>query len=228
MLSHESAAREWAIELVDDDQTDRLTVPRHNGRYALAGWLIRRSDVAEADVRVRDGLRLTSVRRTLRDLAIALTLSRAVAAVDSAVRQKLVRLPDLSLYAAAQRGPGARRFQQVVGLADPRSGSVLESLLRLLLVEAGLLPFQTQHVIRDRFGNFVARVDFCWPAHRLVVEADGFAFHSDRDAYRRDRQRMNELELLGWRVLRFTWEDVQRRPKHVVALISECLQPAAA
>jgi very-short-patch-repair endonuclease len=60
------------------------------------------------------------------------------------------------------------------------------------------------------------------------VEADGFAFHSDRVAYRRDRERLNELEQLGGRVLRFTWEDVVARPEHVLALVQECLDQAAA
>jgi very-short-patch-repair endonuclease len=59
------------------------------------------------------------------------------------------------------------------------------------------------------------------------VEADGFAFHADRLAYRRDRERQNQLERLGWRVLRFTWEDVRGRPEHVVALIRDCLRIAA-
>jgi very-short-patch-repair endonuclease len=71
-------------------------------------------------------------------------------------------------------------------------------------------------------------VDFCWPEHRLVVEADGFAFHADRGSYRRDRERQNDLERLGWRVLRFTWEDVQGRPEYVVALVRGCLETAAA
>lgn len=60
------------------------------------------------------------------------------------------------------------------------------------------------------------------------MEADGYAYHSDRAAYRRDRERLNQLERLGWRVLRFTWEDVRGRPDHVVALVRECLAAAAA
>ena len=109
---------------------------------------------------------------------------------------------------------------------DRQAESVLETLLRLVLHGAGLRP-RTQYTIRDR-RTFVARVDFCWPEQRLVVEADGFAFHSDRAAYRRDRDRHNDLERLGWRVLRFTWEDVHRRPEHVVGLVRECLGVAAA
>lgn len=80
-----------------------------------------------------------------------------------------------------------------------------------------------QFVVRNEDGSFLARVDFCWPALGLIVEADGFAFHADRAAYRKDRERLNGLERLGWRVLRFTWEDVVSRPDYVLELVAECL-----
>jgi very-short-patch-repair endonuclease len=73
----------------------------------------------------------------------------------------------------------------------------------------------------------VARVDFAWPAARLIVEADGFAYHSDRESYRRDRERLNHLERLGWRVLRFTWEDVVSRPEYVTNLVGAVLRQVA-
>ena len=103
------------------------------------------------------------------------------------------------------------------------SGSAPESLLWVLLALSALPMPETQVVLRDRDGTFVARVDFAWRAPRLVVEADGFAFHSDREAYRRDRERLKALERLGWRVLRFTWEDVRSRPDHVVTTVRACL-----
>lgn len=93
-------------------------------------------------------------------------------------------------------------------LVDPDCGSVLESLCRVLLLLAGLGPVETQLVVRSRTGQFVGRVDFAWSKERLVVETDGFAFHADRRAYRADRRRGNALVLAGWRLLRFSWEDV--------------------
>jgi very-short-patch-repair endonuclease len=103
----------------------------------------------------------------------------------------------------------------------------MESLLRVLLHEAGIPRPRTQYRVREH-GQEVARVDFCWPEQRLVVEADGYAFHSSRDDYRRDRRRMNDLERLGWRVLRFSWEDVTQRPDYVSGLVRACLVPLAA
>lgn len=226
VLSHHTAARAWGIELVDDDGSQHLTVPRNNARYALEGWQVHRADLPEDHVVHDLGARLTAPLRTVRDLALWLPLDAGVAAGDSAVRAGLVGATALRGALEAVGGPGSRRASRVAGLLDPLSGSVLESLLRVRLVTAGLTGFVTQHEIRDG-RRVVARVDFCWPSHRLVVEADGFAFHSDRSAYRRDRERMNELERLGWRVLRFTWEDVRGRPARVVAMIAECLAQAA-
>lgn len=227
VLSHQSAARQWGIELVEDGD-DWITIGRNYGRYVVPGWRIRRSDIPDSDiVLTADGLRVTTVRRTLRDLLSVLPLAEAVAAIDSALRQDLVSPAALAGYAAAQRGPGSPRLSHALVLADPRSGSVLESLARVQMVVNGLLGFRTQYVIRDG-RRFVARVDFCWPGQRLVVELDGFAFHSDREHYRRDRERMNQLERLGWRVLRFTWEDVRCRPTHVVSVVRDLLGASVA
>jgi hypothetical protein len=227
VLSHESAARVLRIELVEDSGVQRLTVPRNRSRVALEGWDVRRAPLSDADLaRTTSGLVLTGPTRTVVDLARVLPRARAVAAADSALRKGIVTVAALSTTLRAGRGPGASQLCAVAALLDPLSGSVLESLLRVLLVEAGMAPPLRQHEVRAG-GFLVGRVDFCWPAHRLVVEADGFEHHSDREDYRRDRQRLNQLVSLGWRVLRFSWEDVVHRPAYVVALVRTCLSAGA-
>lgn len=226
-LSHEVAARLLGIELVDDDGTCRVTVPRNHSRRTAPGWRVVRADVPELEVLEEDGLRCTDAARTTRDLARVLPFPEAVAAADSALRQGIMSAEAVPLMLRAQ-GRGAAKVRRVGRHVDGLSGSVLESLLRVALAEAGIPAPRTQHRILDEHGDEVARVDFCWPEQRLIVEADGFAFHSGREDYRRDRRRMNELERLAWRVLRFTWEDVTQRPGHVAALVSACLLPLAA
>ena len=174
-----------------------------------------------------DGVPCTTAERTVLDLSRELPLEEAVVAADSAIRQRLVPTAALTIRLSAAWGRRAAAARTVAGALDPLAESVLETLLRLTLRDAGLRPV-TQHEIRDADGRLVARVDFCWPAERLVVEADGFAFHADRAAYRRDRERLNALERLGWRVLRFTWEDVRGRPEHIVSLVRGCLAEVAA
>lgn len=222
-LSHEEAARRLGIELADDTGKRRVTVPRNVSRVLAEGWVVLRRDLADTDVDVQEGLRITRPGRTVRDLAGVLPLAHAVAAADSALRHSLVIAPVLQRLLAGAMGRGAAGIRAVGALLDPGSGSVLESLFRVLVVSASLPLPVTQHLVRNEFGAVVARVDFCWLEARLVVEVDGFAFHSDREAYRRDRWRMNELERLGWRVLRITWEDVHTHPEILIDLVSECL-----
>lgn len=223
-LSHESAARDQGLEVVDDGGRQSLTVPRNRSRVVLPGWDVHRRDVEVVEVR---GRRVTSPVRTVVDLAGDRPLSRGVAVADSAVRLKLVTSAVLVAALVARPGPNRAARRAVAALVDPASGSVLESLFRVLVHETGLPPPRTQYDVRDG-RRFVARVDFCWPAQRLVVEVDGFAFHSDRAAYRADRRRMNELERLGWRVLRFSWEDVVSGEAYVVATLRALLDAAAA
>jgi very-short-patch-repair endonuclease len=225
-LSHESAAQLLGIELLDPRRA-RITVPRSRSRLTIPGWDIVRADVGAADRELANDLPFTGAVRTAVDLCRVLPFEDAVVAVDSTLRAHPSLESELMARLTSSWGRGASALRAVAAAADPLSGSVLETLLRLVLRDARLSPL-SQQVIRDRDGSFVARVDFCWPAERLVVEADGFAYHSDRAAYRKDRERLNALERLGWRVLRFTWEDVRGRPTHVVACVRECLAAAAA
>lgn len=180
-LSHQSAARVHGIELLQDDGTRHLTVPLSWSHARLDGWVVT----------------------SLADLSRVLSL-QAVEAADSAVRTGLVTVPDLLDLLLGARGPGVGRLRAVGRHVDPLSGLVIESAARVELWLAGLPPPVLQHEVRTEHGRLVARVDLAWPQQRLLVEVDGFAFHSDRVAYRRDREKMNDLERLGWRVLRVT------------------------
>lgn len=219
-----SAASVWGIELVEDSATRDVTVGRNRGGATWPGTTVRRRDLAVEDCTVVDGLRVTTALRTVLDLARALPLDEAVAAADSALRRELVTVEQLvAAVAATPAARGRPDLVRVVALVDRESGSVLESLCRVLLVLAGLAPPETQYVVRGRDGRFVGRVDFAWPDARLVVEVDGFAFHSEREQYRADRRRGNALVLSGWRVLRFGWEDVRHHPDLLVEQVRAAL-----
>ena len=65
--------------------------------------------------------------------------------------------------------------------------------------------------------------DFYWPHCRLVVEADSYRWHRSPSALNDDRERDVELTLAGYRTLRFTYEQVTRRPDYVVRAIRGAL-----
>jgi hypothetical protein len=223
-VSHTSAAILWGMELAASPSGLTVTVQRNRSRVAAAGARVHRQDLPVDDRVHRDGLWLTTPLRTVIDLCRVLPLPEAVVVADSALRRGLVTVDDLvralrELPAAVGRG----RVAAVVRLMDPRSGSVLESLCRVLLHLAGLPGPKTQLGVRGAGGGWIGRVDFGWPEERLVVETDGFAFHADRASYRVDRRRSNALVLAGWRVLRFSWEDVVHAPDTVVAEVRAAL-----
>ena len=221
VASHQDAARLLGIELVQPSPVRHVTVARCRSRLSHAGTQVHRADLeAVAEV---DGIPVTPPLRTVVDLCRSLPLTHGVAAADSALRRRLVTAAAL-VAAAAELAPAVGRPQvrEALTRVDPLSGSILESLCRLVLEDAGLRPFETQHVVGDD-RDPIGRVDFAWPEQRLVVEVDGFAFHSDRVAYRSDRRRGNALVLAGWRVLRFTWEDVVGAPQVMVAVVRHAL-----
>jgi hypothetical protein len=227
-VSHEDAALLWGMELVSTPEKRTVTIGRNRSRASGRGAKIHRRNLT-GDERVhRDGLWLTSELRTVLDLCRSLPLHEAVVLTDSALRRRLVTVEELTgALCDVPPGVGRDRIARVLQLIDPESGSVLESLCRVLLARAGLAPEQTQLVVRTRSGRWIGRVDFAWPSARLVVETDGFAFHADRASYRKDRRRGNGLVLAGWRVLRFSWEDVVHDPDEVVEAVREALQQRA-
>ena len=225
--SHEDAALLWGMELAVTPQGRSVTVERNRSRAAHSGTTVHRSNLRAGEREERVGIWRTSALRTVLDLCRSLPLHEAVAVTDSALRRALVTVEELTgALCELPAGAGRDRVARVLTMVDLQCGSVLESLARVLLIQAGLAPEQTQHVVRTAAGRWIGRVDFAWPSVRLVVETDGFAFHADRATYRKDRRRGNALVLAGWRVLRFSWEDVVSQPEQVVAAVRALLAAA--
>ncbi|MEI4270374.1 DUF559 domain-containing protein [Klenkia sp. LSe6-5] len=90
----------------------------------------------------------------------------------------------------------------------------------MVLWRAGLRP-ESQHVVVDGRGGFVARVDLAFPRQRVAVEYDG-AWHGEPGQFARDRRRLNALQAAGWRVLHVTAADLHR-PEALVARVRALL-----
>ena len=89
--------------------------------------------------------------------------------------------------------------------------SHLEDLFLDLIRRADLSPPRANVLIEAQL------VDFAWPEHHLIVELDGFAFHTDHEAFENDRRRDTELQKRGWRVLRITYRRLHNDPAGVIA-----------
>jgi very-short-patch-repair endonuclease len=213
----------WGL-LVEPGRTVEVAVDHGRGAVAAPGvraWQ-RRSAAVLLHTVLEDTapMLLTAPVQTVLDCALGLPLVEAVVVADSALRAGDVTVDELRRAAASMGGQrDARKARRVVDLCDPESGSVLESVLRVRLVLAGCTGFASQVVLRDVEGA-VLRVDFCFAAAGLVVEADGARWHPDPA---RDQARDNDLAALGWRVLRFTWRQVVHEHEAVVRQVQAAL-----
>lgn len=71
----------------------------------------------------------------------------------------------------------------------------------------------------------IGRADLVDHGRRIVIEADSFEFHSDRASLRRDVHRYTAFVRLGYRVVRFTWEDVMFDPAYVAEVLRDLVRP---
>lgn len=187
------------------------------GVWPRRGVRVRHGPLDPNDITRVNGLPVTSTVRTTFDLARSLPLLEAVAAVDAALHRRLLTERDLADYITWHpKHKGAARAERVLGLADARAESPMESVLRATLVLGGLPRPECQVRLHDADGFFIGRVDLYYPERRLVVEYDG-AGH--RDTLVVDLRRQNELISAGHRLLRFSYADVVGRPRAVVAKV---------
>lgn len=228
VLSHCSAAVRWGMMPSTRASVD-VTVPR-NVRRRVAGIATHRARVLDGDERtLRDGIPLTAPLRTVLDLALVLPTPDLERAIATAERAGIVRMEELTRRVnnlasptdATVRPPhpGAPRIRlllRATGVSFTRSGAEV----RLLeIVRLGRLP-------RPRVNTTLLgyEVDFLWMDQRLVVEVDGFAYHSSERAFARDRRRDAELTTAGFNVVRFTWDDLSRHPEATLVMLAQALQ----
>lgn len=221
-----SAAHLHDLPFVPDDPAVQVSVPGALSRVDQPGLLVRQLAIAEADCGTVDGMRVTSPVRTAADLVLRLRRSDAVAMLDGALRLGKLSTDDLLLVAALIRGRrGARKARSCLAEADGRSGSPLETRVRLICVDGGVAPEELQYAVMDELGYVLAVGDLAWPSRRVIVEADGASVHGTPQALYHDRRRQNELMARGWTVLRFTWSDLSR-PGYIVSAIRRALASA--
>ena len=171
----------------------------------VPGIRTRRSRLDERDATRQRGIPLTTVPRTLVDLAAVLDgddLARA--AHEAGVRYRTTPAQVKAVLARTPRAPGAAKLRWVMEGA-PVSLSKLEKRFLDLLRSAGLPLPQTN---RPAGGH---RVDCRWPEYRLTVELDSYRFHNSRYASEQDRRREREARGRGDDYRRYTWNDVERR-----------------
>lgn len=220
VVSHRSAALHWGWELKTVPELPDVTVRRK--RHLAAG---QADEVALhwADLQADEVVGVvTSRERTLTDCLRGLPFDEALAVADSALRHGALLKSSLISLASTVKGPGSPQARRVAQEATHLAANPFESVLRAIALDVPGLNLRPQVAVADEDG--AGRTDLADRDRRWVVEAESHSFHSRRGALRRDCRRYTKLVLLGWKVLRFTWEDVMYYPDYV----SACLESAAA
>ena len=216
LLSHISATALHRL-LSSAQATIDVAIPRRAG-LSRPGIRVHRSTcLTPADRTSVDGIPCTSVARTLLDLAEVTHRRVLERACDQA---EVLRVLDMNavreLLARREGQPGVRRLRAVLETGQVGVG-ILRSELEgrfVRLCRRHHLPPPEANVWMTVAGEEM-QVDFLWRNNRVIVEVDGFATHRTRQAFQRDRRRDQLLTSVGWRVIRFTWDDVTEDAEHV-------------
>ncbi len=213
-LSHASAGDHWALTGLRRPLA-HVTVARR--RRARPGIVVHQSVISEDEVTVHEGIRVTTVARTLLDLAACVSPPRLRQAIAMAEARRLADSP--SLIDLFERYPGRRGRSSLRAALDEASIGIARSEL-----EARFLEFLELRAVAPprvnapvEVGGRTLIVDCLWPAARLVVELDSRRHHADWEAAEADRARDAALLAAGLRTLRVTWRRLHSEPDRLAA-----------
>lgn len=173
----------------------------------------------------RTGLRVSAPTRLVCEMASVLALPDLVAVIDHLIRRSepSMTLADLAdRIRVRDRISRSKLIPRAIELADERSESRPESLVRVWCVLAGLPRPIANHEIVDPVTGRPLRLDLAWPDRMLAVEYHG-DYHRDPNQWRRDLTRKGRLEATGWTILELHGGDL-RDPTEVVARIGAALR----
>lgn len=173
-----------------------------------------------------DAIPCTSPSRTIVDVAGIVREAALRRTIEQAAVHRMLDVPEIDAILAGPRRRGSPCLRAI--LDDWRRYSPRTRLRSRL--EAKLLPLLTQYGIpvpecngELRIGGEPYEVDFLWRSRRLVVETDGGAYHDNPAAESRDRDRDAALTGAGYRVQRFRWDDLDRKPTATMATLTRLL-----
>ncbi len=225
-LSHREAAALHGLRSSSRTRND-VTTPRRL-RSRRSGIDIHHSaTLTPQDIATVERIPVTTVARTLVDLADVVPPDRLAKALREAEHQRVADLRAIEAVMDRTRNrPGSGHANLRAILEEHRrhgtqmTRSVLEERFVALCKRHGLPRPRTN------FHIGAHEVDACWPAHPLAVELDGWERHKDRRAFQHDRTKGNAITHAGYHLLRFTHDDVVRRQANTAATINAFLAGA--
>lgn len=225
-LSHATAAALHGLKGFEEGRLV-LSVTRH---LAPKGGVIvhRISTLSPKELSSIEGFTVTSPTRTILDLAAELEVPALREVLTDALRRKKTTLEGLEdRLSRAKTHAGAARLRALVN--ELQGGTLTESELEdrvyALLEGSGFPRPVKQKAVY--VGHRLRRLDFFFLEFNVVIEADGYAYHSSPEAFERDRKRNNALLARGYRVLHWTWSALHGRPEELLLQLATLLSRAA-
>jgi very-short-patch-repair endonuclease len=232
IVSHRSAAELWG--LIQPSGYIEVSISGDARRRLRPPAIAHRIKDLHPELAVEhEGLRLTDAIRTVIDLGLVAPQWTVHRAIAKGISTKAFEISQLRVLRDALARPGRNGTGVVRAILEgdllffSKEESELEKRFTRLGQKHGLPELTLQHQVWHA-GRFVARVDAAIPSLQLAIEIDGFEHHSSPEAFQHDRTRQNALVSLGWTVLRFTWNDVVRRPAHVARVILGAIEKLSA
>jgi very-short-patch-repair endonuclease len=217
VVSHRAAAALWRLAGFEPRLLELSVRPAiRRARGCIVHWP---PTLDADDVTVVDGIPVTTVQRTLLDLAGCVPANVLEEALDDALRRRLVRVASLQVVPRAGRR-GARLLGRMI---DERAGmkrypeSPIETRLLRILRAAGMRAPEVQR----RIGRY--RVDAAYVRERVAIEADSFRWHSSARRWDADRAKDAALSMMGWEIVRVTSVQLNERPDEVTAIVRAAL-----
>jgi very-short-patch-repair endonuclease len=220
VASHWTAA--WLWGLMQKRPEGRFHLTAGTRRHRKREFVVHFAALAAEDVAEREGIPVTSLARTLLDLAAHLSPEALEAFLERAEKQKDFDLRRFeSLLARTSHHPGYGPLERALAAYRPEPvllRSKLEKRFRILL-RASSLPLPSHNV---NVGPY--ELDCYWPDYCFCVELDTYGTHGSRRSFESDRKRQRELRRLGIEVDRVTDRQLEREPEAVLAALAEALE----
>ena len=223
IVSHESAAYLHGLDLLLPGGTSAppLILTRSSqapSRASVRGTLIRVATVPDDHVTELFGLPVTTVPRTVMDIARTTGFMEGVVAADCALRSHAaIKVEFAVVLESCPQWRGVVRARRVIGFADMRAESALESVARVRFAQFKIPAPALQANISGAQG-FIGRADFCWHEYRTIAEADGALKYEDRARERARAQlaRDEKFHDAGWGTIHFTWREIYHEPQPTI------------
>jgi hypothetical protein len=201
------------FSLVDEmPRVPEIISPKGAGR-ARSGINVRRVVVDPRDRVIRHGIPCTRPARTIVDCAHRAGAAGTEALIMAADSKRLLDRRRLEELAEEGGRPGIAHVRAIV-TDDPEELRTQNELrMRRICRAAGVPAPLCNQPIEAGGRTFIP--DFCWPEARLIVEADSWRWHGGRQASESDRDRDQILIIAGWRVVRFTRDQIRNHPEEV-------------